>query len=337
MINNSPQSPSRISQGLKKLNNFRYNALNKLSTSSSGQEQPKNKSSTKQVSFSPARPSSKKEPGITNSIQFNRIGMNTQALQTLSNAALHVKNLLSDMLENADPEDKKVFDIDEELKRINENKNNHAMGMFSLAGDESDNEPILDWGRSKTKGTMFGRKKTKTKKKNNVGNYTMDQDSFNFGGITTIGLNKKDKEIRRKSLIGFDPNLLSGPTSPKENNKQKTMFYTIDQDSNDFMDFQRLNTSGNKVKNRNKLLSDSKKNNQSLPKNNLNGINMAHYTLDGSSQALFKKKKPRKKLQLQASSKKCSRIEEEVSEVEESKRNPSVNQEKFQRKKERHA
>ena len=116
MINNSPQSPSRISQGLKKLNNFRYNALNKLSTSSSGQEQPKNKSSTKQVSFSPARPSSKKEPGITNSIQFNRIGMNTQALQTLSNAALHVKNLLSDMLENADPEDKKVFDIDEELK-----------------------------------------------------------------------------------------------------------------------------------------------------------------------------------------------------------------------------
>ena len=337
MINNSPQSPSRISQGLKKLNNFRYNALNKLSTSSSGQEQPKNKSSTKQVSFSPARPSSKKEPGITNSIQFNRIGMNTQALQTLSNAALHVKNLLSDMLENADPEDKKVFDIDEELKRINENKNNHAMGMFSLAGDESDNEPILDWGRSKTKGTMFGRRKTKTKKKNNVGNYTMDQDSFNFGGITTIGLNKKDKEMRRKSLIGFDPNLLSGPTSPKENNKQKTMFYTIDQDSNDFMDFQRLNTSGNKVKNRNKLLSDSKKNNQSLPKNNLNGINMAHYTLDGSSQALFKKKKPRKKLQLQASSKKCSRIEEEVSEVEESKRNPSVNKEKFQRKKERHA
>ena len=68
---------------------------------------------------------------------------------------------------------------------------------------------------------------------------------------------------------------------------------------------------------------------------------MAHYTLDGSSQGLFKKKKPRKKIQFpgQGSSKKCSRIEEEVSEVdvEESKRNPSVKKEKFQRKKERHA
>ena len=72
-----------------------------------------------------------------NSISIPQVNVNTQALETLSNAALKVQNLLSDFLENADDDDKKKFNIEEELKQIKENKNNQNLNIFSIIGNNS--------------------------------------------------------------------------------------------------------------------------------------------------------------------------------------------------------
>ena len=71
----------------------------------------------------------------------NQIDINAQALQTLTDAALNVKNLLSDFLINADPDDKQIFHIEDELKRIKNNNNfNEPLNIFNLmGGNNSDN------------------------------------------------------------------------------------------------------------------------------------------------------------------------------------------------------
>ncbi len=69
-----------------------------------------------------------------NLFQNNQIDIHTQALQTLTDAALNVKNLLSDFLVNADPEDKKVFHIEDELKRIKNNQYNGSLNIYTLMG-----------------------------------------------------------------------------------------------------------------------------------------------------------------------------------------------------------
>lgn len=86
-----------------------------------------------------------------NSIQHTRIELNTQAMQTLSNAAMRVKNILSDFLEKADPEDKQVFDIEEQIRNINDNfKPSDA--FLTMPSDNL-------WRRSRTKGFVYSKKK----------------------------------------------------------------------------------------------------------------------------------------------------------------------------------
>ena len=78
----------------------------------------------------------------------NLNSVNSQALQTLSDAALKVKNLLSDFLVNADPDDKQKFNIEEELNEIKKNKNNDNLNLYTLIGDNSgkssNNESDID-------------------------------------------------------------------------------------------------------------------------------------------------------------------------------------------------
>ena len=68
----------------------------------------------------------------TNSIQRNHVNANSNALQSLSDAALKVQNLLSDFLVNADKEDKEIFHIDDELERIKNNKIENSIGLFNM-------------------------------------------------------------------------------------------------------------------------------------------------------------------------------------------------------------
>ncbi len=71
----------------------------------------------------------------------NQINIHKQALQTLSDAALNMKNLLSDFLINVDPEDKQIFHINDELKKIRENNQKNSSHIYSfLGGIDSDRE-----------------------------------------------------------------------------------------------------------------------------------------------------------------------------------------------------
>jgi hypothetical protein len=72
-----------------------------------------------------------------NLFQNNQIDIHTQALQTLTDAALNVKNLLSDFLVNADEDDKEKYNIEDELKQIKENSNKENLNIFSLIGNNS--------------------------------------------------------------------------------------------------------------------------------------------------------------------------------------------------------
>ena len=64
----------------------------------------------------------------------------SQTLETLSDAALNIKHLLSDFLINVDPEDKEIFHIDEQLKKLKKNNlNNYSSNSQSfLEGIDSD-------------------------------------------------------------------------------------------------------------------------------------------------------------------------------------------------------
>ena len=75
-----------------------------------------------------------------NSIQKNNVNANTHAIQTLSDAALNVKNMLSDFLVNADEEDKKIYHIDDELKRIKKNNDINSLNLFNKINEDEDNQ-----------------------------------------------------------------------------------------------------------------------------------------------------------------------------------------------------
>jgi hypothetical protein len=100
-----------------------------------------------------------------NSVIVTQGNVNTQALETLSNAAIKVQNLLSDFLENADDDDKQKFNIAEELKQIKENKNNQNLNIFSIIGNNSGKSSDSDNKNNKnknnnTKSSLINRGKT---------------------------------------------------------------------------------------------------------------------------------------------------------------------------------
>ena len=74
-----------------------------------------------------------------NTIQRNKINANSHALETLSDAALNVKNMLSDFLVNADEDDKKIYHIDDELKRIRNNNDIDCLNLFNNMNEDGDN------------------------------------------------------------------------------------------------------------------------------------------------------------------------------------------------------
>ena len=95
----------------------------------------------------------------------NLNNVNTQALQTLSDAALKVKNLLSDFLINADPDDKQKFNIEEELNEIKKNKNNDNLNLYTLIGDNSGKSSNNDSGSDIGNMNNFIKKEIKNKKR----------------------------------------------------------------------------------------------------------------------------------------------------------------------------
>ena len=76
-----------------------------------------------------------------NNIQENKLDINSRALETLTEVALNIKHLLSDFLINVDPEDKQIFHINDELKKIRENNQKNSSHIYSfLGGIDSDRE-----------------------------------------------------------------------------------------------------------------------------------------------------------------------------------------------------
>ena len=96
-----------------------------------------------------------------NSITQN---INTQAIETLSNAALKVKNLLSDFLENADADDKEKYNIEDELKQIKENSNKENLNIFSLIGNNSGRSSDSDNNNNKKNNNINNYKRMSTKR-----------------------------------------------------------------------------------------------------------------------------------------------------------------------------
>ena len=66
-----------------------------------------------------------------------QIDIHSQALQTLTDAALNIKDLLSDFLMKAEIDKNEVFNIEEELKRIKKNK---IKNQINTLIDDSDND-----------------------------------------------------------------------------------------------------------------------------------------------------------------------------------------------------
>jgi hypothetical protein len=117
----------------------------------------------------------------TNAIQRNHVNANSHALQSLSDAALNVQNLLSDFLVNADDEDKEKFHIEDELERIKNNKIENSVGLFNMVNKNEENE-IND--------ENFYSRKFKSNDRT---------DNFHFGkGMVDKGIGKNGK---RKSVV----------------------------------------------------------------------------------------------------------------------------------------
>ena len=92
--------------------------------------------------------SNKEKSSHTNFQQNINYDINSQALETLTEAALNIKHLLSDFLINVDPEDKEIFHVEDELKILKEkNLHSRSSNSYSFLGgfesDRNDKSPII--------------------------------------------------------------------------------------------------------------------------------------------------------------------------------------------------
>ena len=107
-------------------------------------------------------------------LKKKQIDIHSQALQTLTDAALNVKDLLSDFLIKAEIDEKDTFNIEDELKRIKKNKIKNPINIYSLIdrsdSDNNNNEDNDEKNFEKGKKVFkeFKRQKSEciTKKKN---------------------------------------------------------------------------------------------------------------------------------------------------------------------------
>ncbi len=127
----------------------------------------------------------------------NQINIHKQALQTLSDAALNMKNLLSDFLINVDPEDKKIYHIEDELKRIKKKKDNNFNLFFLNKSDSDDNnfynKEKKNNNNEKEDNINFNGKKFNGKKKykNFIFDDENDIDDSLIGKFKSVKLKKK--------------------------------------------------------------------------------------------------------------------------------------------------
>ena len=146
----------------------------------------------------------------SNSNQKNYMDINSLAFQTLSDAALNVKNLLSDFLVNADPDDKQTYHIEDELKKINKKKN--PINIFTLTGeqnsDKENDEKIIfrkntyvnHYNKLKFDnydGDYFKKMKTRDKINNRIKNFSLDENDID---LNKVGLLIKHN-LTNKSIL----------------------------------------------------------------------------------------------------------------------------------------
>ncbi len=149
-----------------------------------------------------------------NSVQNNQIDIHTQALQTLTDAALNVKNLLSDFLVNADPEDKKVFHIEDELKRIKKNNYNNSLNIYTLmGGNDSDkeliNSPIeskINYEREDRRNNNYFQDEIYSvrKRRNKKNELTLESDEKNLLFKRVNSINFIKKKLTKNSFNNYD-------------------------------------------------------------------------------------------------------------------------------------
>ncbi len=186
--------------------------------------------------------------------------INTLAFQTLSDAALNVKNLLSDFLVNADPEDKQTYHIEDELKKINKKKN--PINIFTLTGeqnsDKENDEKIIF--RKKTyanhynklkfdnyDGNYFKKMKTRDKINNRIKNFSLDENDIDLNKVGLLIkhnltnksiLENKKKAYHRNSMPIFDKTFYTQKGDKRKNSNLSSNDVRIKKPKIKFLDIQ---------------------------------------------------------------------------------------------------
>ena len=194
MKNQSENSPSKMHQILKKLETYKEIPSNTVHHPSI--KKYKHSSSIRQSmnSINNIIQNSNNE----NQLQKNQINIHKQALQTLTDAALNVQNLLSDFLVNVDPDDKRVYHIEDELKRIKHNNMENPLNFYTFMKSKKSHSSSDEDNFNGNKNIF---RKRKTSNFNRYKNMTIDQDdSKNLGFI------KMKSKKKKKFSENFDEN-----------------------------------------------------------------------------------------------------------------------------------
>ena len=141
-----------------------------------------------------------------NSVTPNK-NINTQAIETLSNAALKVKNLLSDFLVNADDDDKEKYNIEDELKQIQENKSNENINIFTIIGNNSGKSSDSDNNLNKNdsmSNSIFSKRKS-TKRNSLLLSNNENSISYNFEDSLSKKRDSKSFKANKLNSTSFIP------------------------------------------------------------------------------------------------------------------------------------
>ena len=194
-----------------------------------------------------------------NSVIVTQGNVNTQALETLSNAAIKVQNLLSDFLENADDDDKQKFNIAEELKQIKENKNNQNLNIFSIIGNNSGKSSDSDNKNNKnknnnTKSSLINRGKAASSlllsNEDDLGRQQIKHNSRKEGRSKFIENSNSIEYISKRNSVNLVPNrplaknfnnLLNNEGADKKKNKVHFQFNQDKEKNNKMLSSEKSN------------------------------------------------------------------------------------------------
>ena len=196
MKNQSENSPSKMHQILKKLETYKEIPSNTVHHPSI--KKYKHSSSIRQSmnSINNIIQNSNNE----NQLQKNQINIHKQALQTLTDAALNVQNLLSDFLVNVDPDDKRVYHIEDELKRIKHNNMENPLNFYTLMKSKNSHSSSDEDNINGNKNIF---RKRKTSNFNRYKNMTIDQDDSKNLGFIKMKSKKKKNLVKIMMIIIF--------------------------------------------------------------------------------------------------------------------------------------